>query len=86
MKRSAIHRTSPEPIDRRQVRLIHALLAFPIAGVIGFTGHAVVKRVVMESPAVTAPGPPERTTDEQTAPHERGDAPDRDDTSPAGAA
>ena len=86
MKRSAIHRTSREPIDRRQVRLIHALLAFPVAGVIGFTGHAVVTTVVRESPAVTAPAPPERTTDEQTSPRERGDRPETDDTGAAGAA
>jgi hypothetical protein len=86
MKRSAIHRTSREPIDRRQVRLIHALLAFPVAGVIGFTGHAVVKSVVTESPAITVPAPPERTTDEQTSPRERGDSPDTEGTDTAGAA
>jgi hypothetical protein len=72
-------------MDRRQVRLIHALLAFPVAGVIGFTGHAVVTSVVMEPPALTAPAPPERT-DEQPSPHERGDAPDTDDTGAVGAA
>lgn len=75
MKRPAIDRTSREPIDRRQVRLIHALLAFPVAGVIGFAGHAIVKSVVTESPAVVAPAPPERSTDEHPSPGERDDAP-----------
>jgi hypothetical protein len=75
-----------EPIDRRQVRLIHALLAFPVAGVIGFTGHAVVTSVLMEPPALTAPASPERTTDEQPSPHEPGDAPNTDDTGAVGAA
>jgi hypothetical protein len=79
MKRSAVHRTSREPIDPRQVRLIHALLAFPIAGVIGFTGNAVVERVLSESPAIVAPASPERTTDERTSPGERSDAPDTND-------
>ena len=55
MKRPAIHRTSREPIDRRQLRLIHALLAFPVAGVIGFTGNAIVKSVVTDSPAIASP-------------------------------
>jgi len=75
MKGSAKHRTSREPIDRRQLRLIHALLAFPVAGVIGFTGNAVVKSVLTESPAIAAPAP-ERSTDEHTSPDERQDTPD----------
>jgi len=78
MKRAAIHRTSREPIHRRQARLIHALLAFPVAGVIGFTGHAIVKSLVVESPAVTAPAPPERTTDEEQTSPRGPDAPDTD--------
>jgi hypothetical protein len=79
MKRSAIHLTSREPIDRRQLRLIHALLAFPVAGVIGFTGNAIVKGVLTDSPAITAPAP-ERTTDEHKAPGEGGDDPDTNDS------
>ena len=78
MKTSAIHRTSREPIDRRQVRLIHALLAFPIAGFIGFTGNAVVESALAEPPTIAAPASPERTTDEHTLPREH-DAPDRND-------
>ncbi len=77
MKRSAIHRAPREPIDRRQVRLIHALLAFPVAGVIGFTGNAMVKSVTAGSPAITTPAP-ERTVDEHTSPAEPGDAPQTD--------
>jgi len=81
MTRAARHRTSREPIDRRQVRLIHALLAFPVAGVIGFTGNAIVKSAIAESPAIAAPASPERTTDEHTSPSERSDAPETADAS-----
>ena len=77
MSRSANRRTSREPIDRRQVRLIHALLAFPVAGVIGFAGNAAVKTVFTESPAIAAPAP-ERTTDEHTSPDAPKDKPDTD--------
>ena len=77
MKRSAVHRTSREPIDRRQLRLIHALLAFPVAGVIGFTGNAIVKSVFTESPAIASPAP-ERSTDEHTSPDDPKDKPDPD--------
>ena len=86
MQRSAMYRTSREPIHRRQVRLIHALLAFPVAGVIGFAANAVVTRIVSEPPAMTSPAPPERTTDEHTSPHERGDSPNADDGNVAGVA
>ena len=75
------NRASSEPIDRRQLRLIHALLAFPVAGVIGFTGNAIVKSVVADSPAIAAPAP-ERTTDEHKSP-ESGDAPDSKDSRPS---
>jgi hypothetical protein len=78
-----MYRTSREPIDRRQVRLIYALLAFPVAGVIGFAGNAVVARIVSQPPAMTSP-PPERTTDEHPTPHERRDSPDADDGNVAG--
>ena len=68
------NRPSTEPIYGRQLRLIHSLLAFPIAGVVGFTGTAIGKRVLTDSPAITAPAP-ERTTDEHKSPDESGDAP-----------
>jgi hypothetical protein len=77
MKRSAGKGTSREPIDRRQFRLIHALLAFPVAGVIGFTGNAIVKNVFTESPAIASPAP-ERSTDEHTSPDDPKDTPDTD--------
>jgi hypothetical protein len=85
MKRPAIRQARREPIDRRQLRLIHALLAFPVAGVIGFAGNAVVKHTVLDSPAVSAPAPSERSTDEK-GPHERGDRPNADDNSGIGVA
>ncbi|HEU4937582.1 MAG TPA: hypothetical protein VFT39_14065 [Vicinamibacterales bacterium] len=77
MKRSTIHRTSREPIDRRQLRLIHALLAFPVAGVIGFAGNAIVKSVFTESLAIASPVP-ERSTDEHTSPDDPKYKPDTD--------
>jgi hypothetical protein len=83
MKPSAIQRKSREPIDRRQVRLIHALLAFPVAGVIGFTGNAIVTNLVSDAPAIVNPATPERSTDEHTSPRERGDAPDTNDSRPS---
>ena len=46
-----------EPIDRRQLRLIHALLAFPAAGIIGFVGQTLVKNVVSDSTTIVAPAP-----------------------------
>lgn len=85
MKRSAIHRVPREPIARRQVRLIHALLAFPVAGVIGFTGNAIVKSVTADSPAVTTPAP-ERTVDEHTSPGDRSDAPETGESGVGGVA
>lgn len=81
MKRPA-SRTSPEPIDRRQLRLIHALLAFPVAGVIGFTGNAIVKSVLTDAAAISAPAP-ERTTDEHKSPGESGDSPASKDSKAA---
>jgi hypothetical protein len=80
------HSTTREPIDRRQLRLIHALLAFPVAGVIGFAGNAIVKSVVTGSTTMTAPAPAERTTDEHPSPRERNDAPEPDDSRAAGVA
>jgi hypothetical protein len=84
MKRSTVNLTSREPIDRRQVRLIHALLAFPVAGVIGFTGNAIVTKVVTDSPTIAAPAAPERTTDEPTSPRERSDTPETHDSNAVG--
>jgi hypothetical protein len=85
MKRPAVGQAPPEPIDRRQLRLIHALLAFPVAGVIGLAGQVIVKTVVLDSPAVSAPAPAERSTDEKR-PHDGSDRPSADDNSGAGVA
>jgi hypothetical protein len=85
MKRPAVRQAPLEPMDRRQLRLIHALLAFPVAGVIGLAGHVIVKSVVLDSPAVSAPAPPEPSTDEKR-PHDGGARPSADDNSSAGAA
>lgn len=86
MNRSAIYRGWREPTDRRQVRLIQALLAFPVAGVIGFAGNEIVTRVVTSPPAMTAPVQPERTTDEDTAPREHRNGREPDGSRPAGVA
>ena len=74
MMRPAKSRTR-EPLDRRQVRLIHALLAFPAAGIIGFAGHTLVKNVVSDSTTIVAPAP-EHTKDDNASPGQRGDEPD----------
>ena len=76
MKRPAIHRTSREPIDRRQLRLIHALLAFPVAGVIGFTGNAIVKSVRSDLAPITSPARPDPAGEEQPASYEPDDEQD----------
>lgn len=74
MMRSAKSRTR-EPIDRRQLRLIHALLAFPAAGIIGFVGQTLVKNVVSDSTTIVAPAP-ENTKDNNASSGQRGDEPD----------
>jgi hypothetical protein len=61
-----------EPIDRRRARLIQAMLAFPAAGLIAFTGTALVRGVLCDDTAVAAPVTPGRTTDDDQAPDERG--------------
>ena len=66
-----------EPIDRRRVRLIQAMLAFPAAGLIGFTGTALVRGVLSDDSSVAAPVTPGRATDDDQAPDER-----RKDNSP----
>ena len=72
---SATSGRTREPRDRRQVRLVQALLAFPAAGIIGFAGQTVVKSALAESPSMTSPAPAERSTDD-ASPNEPADAPD----------
>jgi hypothetical protein len=58
MLRPANSRTTREPRDRRQMRLVYALLAFPAAGIVGFTGSAIVKSVRSEPAPITSPATP----------------------------
>jgi hypothetical protein len=62
-----------EPIDRRRVRLIQAMLAFPAAGLIGFTGTALVRGVLSDDSAIAAPVAPGHATDDEQTPGERPD-------------
>ena len=64
-----------EPIDRRRVRLIQTLLAFPAAGIIGVAGTALARGVLSDHTSVAAPVTPSRVTDEDQA---RGDRPSDD--------
>jgi hypothetical protein len=57
MVRPANARTTQEPRHRRQMRLVYALLAFPAAGLVGYTGSAIVKNVRSESAPITSPAP-----------------------------
>jgi hypothetical protein len=49
-----------ELVGRRHMRLIHALLAFPAAGVIGFAGQTLVKSVLPANTVITSPAAPAR--------------------------
>jgi hypothetical protein len=60
-----------EPIDRRRVRLIQAMLAFPAAGIIGFAGTALVRGVLSDDTSFAAPVTPGRATDDDRTPDER---------------
>ena len=60
-----------EPIDRRRMRLIQTLLAFPAAGIIGFGGTEVVRGVLSDGTSVASPVTPGPATDEHQTPGER---------------
>ncbi len=60
-----------EPIDRRRLHLIQAMLAFPAAGLIGFAGTALGRGVLSDDSSVAAPVAPGRATDDDRAPDER---------------
>ena len=60
-----------EPIDRRRLHLIQAMLAFPAAGLIGFAGTALVRGVLSDDSSVAAPVTPGHATDDDQAPDER---------------
>jgi hypothetical protein len=69
-------RTAQEPRYRRQLRLVHALLAFPAAGIIGFTGNAIVKSVRSELAPITSPAKPDPAGEEQPASYDPDDEQD----------
>jgi hypothetical protein len=68
--RSRTGHVSREPLDRRRLRVIQALLAFPVAGIIGFAGSTIVRGLVSEDTSVAAPPTPGHPADE-TPPRER---------------
>jgi hypothetical protein len=69
-----------EPFDRRRMRLIQTMLAFPAAGIIGFGGSAIVRGMLSEDTSVASPITPGHTTDETPTPRER-EAPQPSDDS-----
>lgn len=71
MMRSTTARRRREPFDRRRMRLIQAMLAFPAAGIIGFAGSTIVRGVLSEDTSVASPATPGHTTDETPSPRER---------------
>ena len=76
MLRPLNSRTIQEPRYRRQIRLVHALLAFPAAGIIGFTGNAIVKSVRSELAPITSPAKPGPAEEEQPVSYEPDDEQD----------
>ena len=73
MLRPANARTAQEPRHRRQMRLVYALLAFPAAGLVGFTGSAIVKSVRSESAPITSPATPNPVKDNDPTSYEKKD-------------
>ena len=84
MKRSRTTHVTREPLDRRRMRLIHTMLAFPAAGIIGFGGSAIVRGMLSEDTSVASPATPGRTTDEKQAPREREEPQPSDDSNTVG--
>jgi hypothetical protein len=80
MMRSRTVQVTREPLDRRRMRLIQMMLAFPAAGIIGFAGSALVRSVVAEDTSIASPATPGRTTDESPASREH-DEPEPSDNS-----
>ena len=65
--------TTQEPRHRRQMRLVYALLAFPAAGIVGFTGSAIVKTVRSEPARISAPATPDPVKDNNPSSYEKKD-------------
>jgi len=83
MKRSRTPHATREPLDRRRMRLIQTMLAFPAAGIIGFGGSAIVRGMLSEDTSVASPATPGHTTDETPAPREQ-EAPQPSDDNTVG--
>lgn len=83
MKHSKPAHVSREPLDRRRMRLIQTMLAFPAAGIIGFAGSAIVRGVVADDTSIASPATPGRTTDEAPASGEH-DEPEPGDSNTIG--
>ena len=64
-----------EPVDRRRMRLIQTMLAFPAAGILGFGGHVLVRSALAQEATASAPERPGEATDEDQRPDERGTEP-----------
>ena len=60
-----------EPVDRRRMRLIQTMLAFPAAGILGFGGHVLVRSALAHEATASAPERPGETTDDKKHPDER---------------
>lgn len=84
MKRSRTAHATREPLDRRRMRLIQTMLAFPAAGIIGFGGSAIVRGIMSEDTSVASPATPGHTTDETPAPREREEPQPSDDSNTIG--
>ena len=61
-----------EPVDRRRMRLIQTMLAFPAAGILGFGGHVLVRSALAHEATASAPERPGEATEEKQDPDERG--------------
>ena len=66
-------RTTQEPRHRRQMRLVYALLAFPAAGIVGFTGSAIVNSVRSESAPIVSPATPDPVDEQKPSSDEKED-------------
>jgi len=63
------------------MRLVYALLAFPAAGIVGFTGSAIVKSVRSESAPIVSPATPDPVDEQKPSSYEKEDEqnPSRED-------
>lgn len=71
MQLPANSRTRQESRHRKQMRLVYALLAFPAAGIVGFTGSAIVNSVRSQSAPITSPATPDPVKDNNPSSYEK---------------